>query len=72
MAKLSAVSLESAMKAVVVTEHHAGTAKIITVTKLTAMAEVVAANANANAEVVSGSYGRCRNGNGCEGCERKT
>jgi len=32
----------------------------------------VAADANANAEVLSGSYGRCRNGNRRERCKRKT
>jgi hypothetical protein len=68
-----AVPIEAAMKAAVVaTELGACTAKIITIAELTSMAEMVAADANADAEVLSTGYGRCRNGNSRQRCKRNT
>jgi hypothetical protein len=52
--------------AVVVTVLGACTAKFPMFTELAPIAVVVAANANANAKVLSGSYGRCRNGDSRE------
>jgi hypothetical protein len=70
---VAAVPVPAAMPAaVVVTELGACTAKFPTFTELAPIAEMVAADANANAEVLSGSYGRCRNGNSRERCKRKT
>jgi hypothetical protein len=58
--------------AVVVTVLGACTAKFPMFTELTPIAVVVAADANANADVLSGSYGRCRNGDSRERGKRET
>jgi hypothetical protein len=55
---------------VVVAELGACSAKVVTITELASI--TVAADANANAKVLSASYGRCRNRNSREGCKRKT
>jgi hypothetical protein len=60
---VAAVPVPTAMPAaVVVTELGACAAKFPMSTELAPIAEMVAADANANAAVLSGSYGRCRNG----------
>jgi hypothetical protein len=52
--------------AVVVTVLGACTAKFPVFTELAPIAVVVAADANANADALSGGYGRCRNGDSGE------
>jgi hypothetical protein len=70
---VAAVPFPTAMPAaVVVTELGAGTAKFTTFTELAPIAEMVAADANANAEILSGSYDRCCNGHSRKRCKRKT
>ena len=62
---VAAVPIPAAVEtAVVVTELSACPAKVVTIT--------VAADANANAEIFSAGYGRCRNGNSRQGCKHKT
>jgi hypothetical protein len=55
---------------VVVAELGACSAKVVTITELASI--TVAADANANAKVLSAGYGRCRNGNSRGCCKRKT
>jgi hypothetical protein len=69
----AAVPIQAAMPAtVVVTELGAGTAKFFMSTELAPIAVMVATEANANAKVLRGSYGRCRDGDSCERCKCKT
>jgi hypothetical protein len=69
---VAAVPVPAAMVAAVVvtvTELGACTAKIVTITE---PAISVAADADADAEIFSTGYGRCRNGKSRQGCEYKT
>jgi hypothetical protein len=67
---VAAVPIPAAMEAtVVLTEPGACSAKVVTVTESTIS---VAADANANAEIFSTGYRRCRNGKSRQGCKRKT
>jgi hypothetical protein len=60
---VAAVPVPTAMPtAVVVTELSVCAAKFPMSAELAPIAEMVAADANVNAEVLSGSYGRCRAG----------
>jgi hypothetical protein len=66
----AAVPIQAAMPAtVVVTELGAGTAKFFMSTELAPIAVMVATDANA--KVLSGSYGRCSDGDSCERCKCK-
>jgi len=56
--------------AVVVTELGTCSAKVVTITEPASI--TVAAYADANAEILSAGYRRCRNGNSRKGCKRKT
>ena len=68
---VATVPIPAAMEAaVVVTELSACSAKVVTITEPATI--TVAADANANAEIFSAGYGRCRNGNSCQGCKHKT
>jgi hypothetical protein len=70
---VASVPIPAAMEAAVVvtvTELGACTAKVITITEPTAI--TVATDADANAEIFSAGYGRCRNGNSRQGCKHKT
>jgi hypothetical protein len=68
---VATVPIPAAMEAaVVVTELSACSAKVITITEPATI--TVAADANANAEIFSAGYGRCRNGNSRQRCKRKT
>jgi hypothetical protein len=68
---IAAVPIPAAMPAaVMVTELGPCTAKIVAVTELAPI--TIAAHANANTEIISASYGRCRNGDSCQRCKRKT
>jgi hypothetical protein len=70
---VASVPIPAAMEAAVVvtiTELGPCTAKVITITEPTAI--TVAADADANAEIFSAGYGRCRNGNSRQGCKHKT
>jgi hypothetical protein len=69
---VAAVPVPPAMEAAVivtVAELGARAAKILTITE---PAISVAADANADAEIFSTGYRRCRNGNSRQGCKRKT
>src|SRR3979490_2881707 len=68
---VAAVPVPAAMEAAVVfTELGARAAKVITITEPDAI--TVAADADADAEIFSAGYGRCRNGDSRQRCERKT
>jgi hypothetical protein len=69
----AAVPIPAAMPAtVVVTELGAGTAKFFMSAELASIAVMIATGANANAKILSGSYGRCRDGDSCERCKCQT
>jgi hypothetical protein len=57
--------------AVMVTELGARTAKIVPITELASIAEMIAADANANAKIFRAGYAGC-DGNSRERCKRKT
>jgi hypothetical protein len=57
--------------AVMVTEFGACTAKIVAITELTSITEMIAADANANAKIFRASYGRS-NGNNRQRSKRET
>jgi hypothetical protein len=72
---VAAVSIPAAIPtameaAVVFTELGACTAKVITIAEPDPIA--VAADANADAEIFSAGYARCRNGDSRQRCKRKT
>ncbi len=66
-----AIPIEAAMEAAItITELDA--AKVVAMAVLASIAEMVAACTHANAKFLSAGYGRCRDGNRREGCERDT
>jgi hypothetical protein len=68
---VTAVPVPTAMKAaVVITELGACAAEVVTIAEPNPI--TVAADADANAEIFSGGYGRCCNSNGRQGCKRNT
>jgi hypothetical protein len=75
---LTAIPLPTAMPATVATELCACSAKfsaftkVTAFTKFTAITVTIAADANADADVLRTGYGRCCNRNGRKRCKRKT